>query len=205
MQIISTPSNALQILLIGGITLLALISVATGVTKGIKFLSNANMVMAVGLLLFVMIAGPTMFLLREYVEGVGAYLQEPPDELRHHRARRGRGRGVAVLMDRGLLGVVDLVGAPFVGIFIARISRGRTVREFVVGVLVVPTAFSFLWFTVLGGTALYRELFGEGGLIAEAEDGLVVDETVSLFVMLAGLPGGTVLAVWRCCSWCCSS
>ncbi|GAB2611666.1 BCCT family transporter [Pseudactinotalea suaedae] len=194
MEIISTPSNAVKLLLIGGITLLALISVATGVKKGIKYLSNANMVMAVGLLLFVMIAGPTMFLLREYVEGIGAYLQE---FLRMSFATTALAEEAGVEWQSWWTAFYWgwwISWAPFVGIFIARISRGRTVREFVVGVLLVPTAFSFLWFTVLGGTALYRELFGEGGLITEGEDGLVVDETLSLFQMLEGLPGGTVLA-----------
>jgi len=80
--------------------------------------------------------------------------------------------------------------APFVGVFIARVSKGRTVREFVGGVLLVPTVLTFLWFSVLGGNALYRELYGQGGLIAA--DGSV-DTDSALFDLLAGLPAGTAL------------
>jgi choline/glycine/proline betaine transport protein len=81
--------------------------------------------------------------------------------------------------------------APFVGVFIARISRGRTVRQFVGGVLLVPTLVTFLWFSVMGGSALYREMFGEGGMIV---DGAVPTDT-ALFELLDGLPFGTVLSV----------
>ncbi len=76
--------------------------------------------------------------------------------------------------------------------FIARISRGRTVREFVAGVLLVPTLVTFLWFSVLGGSAIYREMFGEGGLI-DPENGVSTD--AALFQLLDGLPAGTVLSV----------
>ena len=80
--------------------------------------------------------------------------------------------------------------APFVGIFIARISKGRTVRQFVFGVLLVPTALTFLWFAVLGGAAIHRQTDGAGGLIGA--DGSV-DVEGSLFALLGGLPAGTVL------------
>src|SRR5690606_38290354 len=75
--------------------------------------------------------------------------------------------------------------APFVGVFIARISRGRTIREFVVGVLLIPSAVTFVWFTVMGGSALFSEISGPGGLVgAIAEKG----EAVSLFAMLEQYP-----------------
>jgi choline/glycine/proline betaine transport protein len=82
--------------------------------------------------------------------------------------------------------------APFVGVFIARISRGRTVREFVTGVLLVPTLVTFLWFSVLGGSALYREMFGAGGLVGE--DGAVSTD-MALFQLLDGLPMSGLLSV----------
>ena len=82
--------------------------------------------------------------------------------------------------------------APFVGVFIARISRGRTVREFVTGVLLVPTLVTFLWFSVLGGSAIYREMFGEGGLVGE--DGAVSTDA-ALFQFLEGLPASGLLSV----------
>ncbi|KEP72686.1 choline transporter, partial [Microbacterium sp. SUBG005] len=86
---------------------------------------------------------------------------------------------------------MDLVG-PFVGIFIARISRGRTVREFVVGVILVPTLVGILWFTVLGGTAIYGELTGTASYTGA--DGSV-DVSTALFQMLEGVPGSAVLIV----------
>jgi choline/glycine/proline betaine transport protein len=82
--------------------------------------------------------------------------------------------------------------APFVGVFIARISKGRTIREFVMGVLLVPTLVTFLWFSVLGGSALYQEIFGGGGMIAE--DGTVSTDT-ALFQLFDTLPGSTILSV----------
>ncbi|WP_420110801.1 BCCT family transporter [Pseudactinotalea sp.] len=199
LEIISSPTNMLMIVLIGAITALALFSVVSGVKRGMKYLSNINMGMAIGLLLFVMIAGPTMFLLREYVEGFGGYLSEFIRMSFDTSAFAG---------DQG----VEWQGwwtafywgwwiswAPFVGIFIARISRGRTVREFVVGVLAVPTLFSFLWFTVLGGSALHRELFADpdevDSFIEQGPDGAVVNENTSLFQLLKELPGGTVISV----------
>lgn len=194
LDIIAEPTNLVQVLLIGGITLLAIISVVTGVKKGIRYLSNINMAMAVALLLFVLLAaGPTMFLLREYIQGIGAYLQSLLQMSFSTTAFAGDAGVEWQSWWTAFYWGWWISWAPFVGVFIARISRGRTVREFVVGVLLVPTLFSFLWFTVLGGTALYRELAGTGELITDGPDGLVVDETDSLFGMLAVPPGGEVL------------
>src|SRR5690606_9913694 len=81
--------------------------------------------------------------------------------------------------------------APFVGIFIARISRGRTVRQFVTGVLLVPTIVGFLWFSVMGGSGLYRQFFGAGDMV---QDGAVSAEG-SLFQVLEALPLGSILSV----------
>ena len=91
--------------------------------------------------------------------------------------------------------------APFVGVFIARISRGRTIREFIAGVLLVPTIVGFFWFSVMGGAGLFRQLFGEGGLVGTGDEGEPeVDQTAALFNLLDGLPGSgdddtTILAV----------
>src|SRR5690606_20522853 len=182
-------SLVLQIGLAAAITAIATLSVVSGVDRGIRWLSNFNMGLAGAVLLFVLIAGPTLFLLREFVQNFGDYL----------------GNVIRLTFDvsayRGAEGEAWQSGwttfywgwwiswAPFVGVFIARISRGRTVREFVAGVLLVPTLVTFLWFSVLGGTALYRELFAGGGLIAA--DGAVGTES-ALFAMLGGLPGGEV-------------
>ncbi|WP_127129174.1 BCCT family transporter [Georgenia sp. SYP-B2076] len=169
---------------------MAALSVATGLDAGIKWLSNINLVFAGLFLLAVLLAGPTLFLLREFVQSVGSYLESIVR------------LSFATLPYQGAAGEAWLASwttyywgwwmswSPFVGIFIARISRGRTVREFIVGVLLAPTLVTFLWFSIMGGTALYRELFGDGGLITDGK----VDNNTALFQMLEALPGGPVLS-----------
>ncbi|MQA61858.1 MAG: BCCT family transporter [Actinophytocola sp.] len=188
--IVNDPGNWTSIILIGAITTLAIFSVVSGVKRGIKWLSNINMGVATVLMLFVLLAGPTVFILRESVQSVGLYfqnlLQLSFDTSALHPAEGAQWQGGWTTFYWGWW----ISWAPFVGVFIARISRGRTVREFVTGVLLVPTAVTFLWFTVFGGTALHRELFGGGGGVA-ADDS--VDTEGALFGLLGGLPGGTVV------------
>ncbi|HSE09126.1 MAG TPA: BCCT family transporter [Nocardioidaceae bacterium] len=189
--VVEKPTNTLLVVLIAVITSIALVSVVTGVDKGIKWLSNVNMGLAGVLLAAVLLLGPTVFLLSDFVQQVGSYLQ---NFLR---------LSFNTFSFRGQEGEAWLSGwttyywgwwmswAPFVGVFIARISRGRTVREFVLGVLGVPTLVTFLWFAIIGGSGLHREIFGNGGLIGE--DGSVPLDT-ALFAMLDGLPAGGVLS-----------
>lgn len=179
-----------QITIIIVITLLTVISLVTGLARGMKWLSNVNLMIAGLLLLFVLFAGPTQFLLRDFVQSTGSYLQN------------FLGLAFTVSAFTGAEGEAWQASwttfywgwwmswAPFVGIFIARISRGRTVRQFIAGVLLIPTALTFLWFSVLGGAAIYQETNGKSGLIAA--DGSV-DLEGSLFTLLSELPGGTVL------------
>ncbi|MDY7084589.1 MAG: BCCT family transporter [Actinomycetota bacterium] len=174
------------------ITGLATLSVVTGLTKGIQWLSNANMLLAGAVLLFVLIAGPTVFLLREFVASIGHYLAGVLELTFDTTPLQGEeGRAWQAAWTTFYWGWW-ISWAPFVGVFIARISRGRTVREFVTGVLAVPTLLTFLWFSVLGGSAIYRELFGSGGLIGD--DGSVSTND-SLFALLGGLPLGTVVSL----------
>ncbi len=183
-------SVALLIGIVALVTLLALTSVVSGLGRGIKWLSNVNIGLALALLVFVLVAGPTLFLLRELVQSLGHYLSNVVQLTFDVSAYQGAdGEAWQALWTTFYWGWW-MSWAPFVGIFIARISRGRTVREFVVGVLLVPTLITFVWFAVLGGTALHRELFAGGGLIGEG--GSVGTES-SLFGMLEGLPGGPVV------------
>ena len=187
---LATSSTGLQIALIAGITAIATVSVATGLSRGIKWLSNVNMSLAAVVLLFVLVAGPTVFLLREFVQSFGGYFANVLRLTFDVSAFRGaEGEAWQAGWTTFYWGWW-ISWAPFVGVFIARISRGRTIREFVAGVLLVPTLLSFLWFSVLGGTALYREIFGGGGLVGP--DGSVGTEA-SLFGMLDALPGGGVV------------
>ncbi|KAB7744904.1 BCCT family transporter [Nostocoides sp. F2B08] len=190
--VIDEASEWVLVALIAVITAIAVVSVVTGVDKGIRYLSNVNMGLAGVLAIAVLLLGPTVFLLSDFVQQVGSYVQ---NFIR---------LSFRTLPFEGEAGVGWLSGwttyywgwwmswAPFVGIFIARISRGRTVREFVTGVLLVPTLVTFLWFSILGGSALYRELFGQGGMINE--DG-GVNTSEALFLLLDGLPLAGLLSV----------
>ena len=181
-----------QIGLILCIITLTIVSLVSGVGKGMKWLSNTNLILAGALLLFVLFTGPTLFLLREFVQSIGNYLQNVVGLTFNTLAFSGaEGEAWQAAWTTFYWGWW-ISWAPFVGIFIARISKGRTVRQFVAGVLLVPTTVGFLWFAVLGGTAIHRELFGGGGLVGP--DG-TVDTEGALFAMLGGLPGGTILTI----------
>jgi choline/glycine/proline betaine transport protein len=170
-----------QVMLIAVITLVATISVFTGLDRGIRRLSQVNIVLAGALLLFVLLLGPTMLLISAYVENLGGYLFNFVD----------------TLFWAGTYGGEEWLGgwtifywawwiswAPFVGMFIARISRGRTIREFVVGVLIVPALVSFLWFTVFGNTALHFELQE----LANIVDPTFEDASFAMFALLEEFP-----------------
>ncbi|WP_334156753.1 BCCT family transporter [Oryzomicrobium sp.] len=170
-----------QLALIGLITLAATASVASGLDRGVRRLSELNLLLALLLLLFVFIVGPSVFLLSTFVEGVGNYLSQ----IVGLSFRTTAFRGVEWQKSWTMFYWGWWVSwAPFVGMFIARISRGRTLREFVAGVLFVPALFNALWFTVFGNTALHSELFGPGG-IAEV---VARDMPAALFTLLDQLP-----------------
>jgi choline/glycine/proline betaine transport protein len=185
-------STALKVGLIIAITAVAVVSVATGVEKGIKWLSNINMAMAAVFLAAVAILGPTVFVMGDFVQQLGSYARNFFDL--SFRTLSFQGEDGKSWMSAWTIFYWGwwMSWAPFVGVFIARISRGRTVREFVTGVLLVPTLVTFLWFSVLGGSALYREMFGAGGLVGE--DGAVSTD-MALFQLLDGLPMSGLLSV----------
>ncbi|GGS46969.1 BCCT family transporter [Actinokineospora fastidiosa] len=192
--ILDDPGNLAKVVLIGAITLIAIFSVVTGVAKGIKWLSNANMGLAGIMLVFVLVTGPTLFILRDFIQSIGLYLQNlvrlsfSTTAFQGAEGEAWQGYWTAFYWGWWIS------WAPFVGVFIARISRGRTVREFVAGVLLVPTLLSFLWFSVFGGAGLFRQLFGDGGLVgADASGAATVDTEGALFTLLSDLPGGAVV------------
>jgi choline/glycine/proline betaine transport protein len=189
---IAENTRGLQIWLIVVVTVIAIGSLLSGVGKGMKYLSNTNLLLAAALLLVVLLSGPTQFLLGEFVQSIGQYAQGFVGLAFDTSAFAGRAgqqwQGAWTTFYWGWW----MSWAPFVGIFIARISRGRTVRQFVLGVLFVPTLLTFLWFSIMGGTALWEQLHGTGDLVGA--DGGVQVEAV-LFQMLGGLPAGSVLVV----------
>ncbi|MFC4168098.1 BCCT family transporter [Teichococcus aestuarii] len=178
-----------QVLLIAGITALATLSVASGLDKGIKLLSNGNLIMAAALMLFVFVVGPTTFLLRTFVQNLGGYIDQFALRTFHMYAYDPNSwLGDWTLFYWGWW----IAWSPFVGMFIARISRGRTIREFVLGVLLVPTGFTFAWMTVFGDSALWLHLNGVTTAVSTAVQN---DVTLALFVFLEQFPLAT-LSSW---------
>ncbi|CAD5106323.1 BCCT family transporter [Zestomonas carbonaria] len=182
---ISVP---VQIGLIAGTCALATLSVASGLNRGIRILSELNMVLAVLLLLFVLALGPTVFLLKTFVQNTGGYLSEIVSKTFNLYAYEPTDWiGGWTLLYWGWW----LSWSPFVGLFIARISRGRTIREFVCGVLFVPAGFTLLWMTVFGDTAIHMVL--NEGLTSLAET-VNADSSLALFAFLEQLPLPTVMS-----------
>ena len=172
----------MQVGLIAGITLVATVSVFTGLDRGVRRLSEFNMIMAVALLAFVLVMGPTVHLLQAFVQNTGMYVSNVFSMTFNLYAYEPTGwLGGWTLFYWGWW----IAWSPFVGMFIARISRGRTVREFVVGVLLVPLGFTFLWMTIYGNSALYQVMSGQSPGLVEA---VSADTSVALFQFLEAYP-----------------
>ena len=181
-------SQTVQLLIVVFIIALALISVCSGLDKGIKRLSQINMIMAVGLLMFVLIAGPSLFLLQALVQNTGAYLSD----LVHNTFN------LFAYQKTDWLGGWTifywawwLSWSPFVGMFIARISRGRTIREFLIGVLFIPSGFTFAWMTFFGNSAI--DLIHVHG-VTDLADAVAKDSSIALFAFLELLPFSQVVS-----------
>lgn len=177
-------NTTVQVIFIGIITLAAIASVAAGMDKGIKRLSMINMTLVMFLLVSVFVFGPSIFLLETFLQNTGSYLNNIVERTFNLQAyERSDWIGNWTLFIFGW----TIAWAPFVGLFIAKISRGRTIRQFVFGVMFVPTMFTFLWFSVFGDTALNLIMQqGYTSLIAEVQ----ADEAVALFRMYAALLDG---------------
>lgn len=173
--------TGVQMAIIAGITACATVSVVSGLDAGIRRLSEINVVLAALLLGFVFAVGPSLFLLDAFVDNLGHYLRSV--------VQRTFMRG-AYRQDDWLANWTVFYWAwwiawsPFVGTFIARISRGRTIREFVLGVLLVPTLTTFLWLTVFGNTALHLQIVDGVDIAAAVE----ADSATAVYAMLAQLP-----------------
>ncbi|MFI7212724.1 BCCT family transporter [Micromonospora maritima] len=178
-------STGVELVVIAALTAAFVVSAFTGLHKGIKWLSTTNVVLAVGLMLFVFVAGPTIYTLEVLPASVGDYLSH----LVVMSTRTG------AFTDPAWLGAWTIFywawwisWAPFVGIFIARISRGRTVREFVTGVLLVPSGASVVWFAIMGGTALRVQRSGTRDLVTDVGE----SAENALFGLLHALPLATL-------------
>lgn len=170
-------STTNQILLIVVISILATLSVLSGVNKGIRILSEINMKLTMLILVMFVIFGPTAYVLGSVVTNTGDYFVNAfelgmwvnPDP-------ESQWQGWWTIFYWGWW----IAWAPFCGIFIARISKGRTIREFVMGVLLAPTMLAIIWISIFGNTAMYLELFGEGGVVKAVNE----DLTMALFTTI---------------------
>lgn len=182
------PSNTpVQIVLIAAITGMATLSVVMGLDRGVKRLSELNIILAGLLLAFVLVAGSTVFLLQAFIQNVGTYLGEVVQRtFRLYAYEPNPWLGDWTLFYWGWW----IAWSPFVGMFIARISRGRTIRQFVAGVLLVPTLFTFAWMTVFGNTAIGLDLSGTAGIADTVANNL----PVALFETLEQLPLSTIVS-----------
>ncbi|MEX5728538.1 BCCT family betaine/carnitine transporter [Rhodovulum iodosum] len=191
-HVFGIPVNiSVQVFLITAITAVALISVLRGLDGGVKVLSEINMGVAALLLVFVLLAGPTLTILNDFVAGIVAYGKDLP-ALSNPIGREDTGY---------MQGWTSFYWAwwiswsPFVGMFIARVSRGRTVREFIICVLLIPSLVCVLWMAVFGGTAIDQVLSNPDASSVKAQ---VIDSynpPMSLFAMLEGLPLSAITSV----------
>jgi glycine betaine transporter len=178
-----------QVLIIVTVTILYIISSTTGLDRGIRILSNTNLTVAAGLLLILLIIGPTAFIFDTFTVTLGGYLQNLIQmSLRLSPFSQNPWVGIWTIFYWAWW----IAWAPFVGMFVARVSKGRTIKEFVLGVLIVPSLFSFIWFSVFGGTALHLELFQQAN-ITEAVNN---DITSALFITLGQFPFGMLLSIF---------
>ena len=185
---VGKAGNGVLVAIIVILTVCFILSAVSGVSKGIQYLSNINMVLAVVLAVFVFVVGPTVLILNLVPTAVGSYF----DNLAMMSARTDAAGGDA--MQKWLSGWTIFYWAwwvswtPFVGMFIARISRGRTIRQFVTGVLLVPSVVSLVWFAIFGGAGIDMQRKGTDLAGQATAEG-------SLFAMLHHMPLSTITSV----------
>ncbi|KXU18530.1 glycine/betaine ABC transporter [Corynebacterium sp. HMSC06D04] len=185
--LIDNPSQKVVVGIVLVLTLAFLLSAMSGVGKGIQYVSNANMVMAALLAIFVFILGPTVSILNQIPGSIGSYL-DAFTEMISRTAESNNGEAGEWLSTWTIFYWAWWVSwSPFVGMFLARISRGRSVREFCIGVMLIPAGLSTVWFAIFGGTAIHMEQKGNS-ITGESSE-------VELFNLLHNLPGGFIAGI----------
>lgn len=184
---VENPGNGLIVGIIAVLGVAFLMSAASGVGKGIQWISNINMVLAAILAVFVLIVGPTVVIMNMVPNTLGSYLQDF-FTMASRTAQSSEDAGDWLSGWTIFYWAWWVSWSPFVGMFLARISRGRTVREFIMVILLVPTSITILWFSIFGGTAIHLEQIGE----SISGDG---DATKMLFNLLHAFPWGSVVSV----------
>lgn len=193
-RVIGTPENSMvQLILIAIIIVIASISVARGLDKGIKVLSNANIWAAMALMVFVLLMGPTLTLLRQTVDTTGVYLDALPRIMfwtDSYDVNPNWKQGAWTVF----YWAWTICWSPFVGMFVARISRGRTVRQFIAGVIALPTIVSIMWFSIFGRAGFELENEQPGILTKPVVEG--GDPSPALFILLEQFPLTTLVSVF---------
>ncbi len=188
-HLLGLPDNvSTQVMLIGGITLAATGSVVAGLSHGVKRLSQLNIIIGSFFLLFMLIVGPTLFIFGSFVQNIGGYLDNffALSFWTETYLQSDWQKGWTVFYWAWWIS-----WSPFVGMFIARISRGRTLREFILGVLIVPTIITFLWLSAFGGSAIYLEL----NAIADISGAVSENVATSLYRLLEQFPLSSVTSI----------
>ncbi len=169
-------------------TVLFVVSAISGVERGIKWLSSANLVLAALLALAVLVLGPTISIIDTFTTTLGSYLSE----LVRMSLRMTPFRETSWVGDWTIFYWAWWISwSPFVGLFIATVSRGRTIREFLLGTVLAPTIVGFAWFAVFGGTALHMEIFDRVPLAAAVQ----ADVSTAIFAMFDAMPYGAVMSI----------
>lgn len=185
-SLFGVPVNSVsQVLIIALVTAVFTLSAVTGVNKGIKLLSQGSTILAIVLFIFILVVGPTVFLANLYIESVGTWASDF-----FRMSLQGTAFGGLEWMQWWTYFMMAwwVSWGAFVGVFLARISRGRTIRGFVMGVLVVPTVVFFTWFTVFGGTAIHVDMFEKGTIAKQT----AADINSAFFATLDNFPLATV-------------
>lgn len=185
-------SVQLQLMITAVIMSVATFSVVSGVKRGVRLLSEANFWLSIAVVTFMLLFGPTQYLIALTIESAGDYLQNIFGMTFHTNATIADGwQSEWTVFFWGWW----LAWSPFVGMFIARVSRGRTFREFVMGVLLVPTVITIIWIGLFGGTALYHELFGSGGIVQAVDENVATALFATVSAMNLGILGVGLSAV----------
>jgi len=171
-------SPKIQVFIIIIITLIATISVVSGIGKGVRILSELNMKVAAVFLIMILVLGPTLYIVRSFNNGVGFYLNNLIS-ISFFTENGNKWQGSWTVFYWAWW----ISWSPFVGMFIARISKGRTVREFILAILIVPTILSFIWVSTFGGTALFQNSIDGGALLNSVNENIAT----SLFAMIQNL------------------
>lgn len=188
-HVFGIPSSLFyQVIIIIGITLAATISAFSGVNKGVQMLSKLNVRVASAIFLLVLLLGPTTFIFKSYIQNIGSYLTNFIDMSTWTESLRGTDwQKTRTIMYWGWW----ISWSPFVGTFIARISKGRTIKEFILCVLILPALVTFFWFSAFGGTTMRDILLGDTAMIAAVNDNI----STALYVFFDKFPLAMLLKV----------